>query len=61
MDRVKVNLWYSERQAKKGRIYHVPISLSEDDKVAKCTDITMDREPPTDTAKFIAVEYLIVD
>jgi hypothetical protein len=60
MDRIKVNLWYSERQAKKGRIYHVPLSTTEDDEVTKCTAITTDRQPPTDTAKFVTAEYLIL-
>jgi hypothetical protein len=60
MDRIKVNLWYSESQAKKGRIYHIPLSTSDEDEITTCTAITPDQKPPTDSAKFVTAEYLIL-
>jgi hypothetical protein len=49
-------LWFSERKAKDGKFFFVPLEGGK--KIAKCTEITMDKEPPSESSKFLSAAYL---
>jgi len=55
----KVCLWFSERKAKDGKFFFVPIEDGK--KLAKCTEITMDKEPPSDSSVFLSAAYLPIN
>lgn len=52
----KVNLWFSPERAKKGKYYFIPIEDGK--KVVKCTGITLDKDPPSNSSKFLTAAYL---
>ena len=52
----KVNLWFSQAKAQKGKYYFIPID--EGKKVVKCTGITMDKIPPSKSSVFLTTAYL---
>ena len=52
----KINLWYSESKAKEGKFFYVPTGDGKN--VEKCTGITLDDAPPSDTSEFLAAEFL---
>jgi len=52
----KVNLWFSQEKAQKGKYYFIPIEDGK--KVVKCTGITLDKVPPSESSKFLSAAYL---
>ncbi len=56
LDTIKYNLWYSAQRAERGEIFHVP--CQETNEVTRCTAITMDQTPPTESSEFISIAYL---
>ncbi|MCX6583174.1 MAG: hypothetical protein NT166_23615 [Candidatus Aminicenantes bacterium] len=57
--RTKVNLWFSEREARADRFFFVPVKKGK--KVTRCTGITLDKQPPSDTSVFLAAAYLPIN
>lgn len=55
----KVCLWFSERKAKDGKFFFVPLEGGK--KLAKCTEITMEKEPPSESSKFLSAAYLPIN
>ncbi|MCP4216200.1 MAG: hypothetical protein GY765_16250 [bacterium] len=53
----KMYLWFSKTMAGKGRLFFVP---SKDVEPVKCTAITRDLKPPTNSSTFIIDTYLSV-
>ena len=54
----KVNLWFSKEKAQKGEYYFIPIDDGK--KVVKCTGITLNKEPPSDSSEFLSAAYLTI-
>ena len=54
--REKVNLWYSETKAQEGKYFFFPCAGGKE--VIKCTGITLDNQPPSDSSKFLSDFYL---
>ena len=52
----RVNLWHSEKKAQKGGYFFIPIDGGK--KVIKCTGITLDDEPPSDSSEFLFEAFL---
>jgi hypothetical protein len=52
----KVNLWFSQEKAQKGKYYFIPIDDGK--KVVKCTGITLDNVPPSNSSVFLSTAYL---
>lgn len=55
-NRHKAYLWFSKKNARKGKFFFVP--TGEGKKLAVCTEITMDKEPPDSTSFFLSTTYL---
>lgn len=55
----KVTLWYSPQQAKKGKVFFVPVKDGEE--LEECTGITLDQEPPSESSQFVSLAYLPVE
>ncbi len=59
MKEKKVRLWFSQKKAEEGKVFYVP---SKDGKeVTRCTAMSLDNEPPTESSEFIREEYLPLD
>jgi hypothetical protein len=56
LKREKFTLWFSKTQAKKGKIFYVP--LENGDKLVECTAITRSSKPPSKSAKLLTMKYL---
>ncbi len=56
MNRQKVYLWFSHDDARDGKVYHVP--QEEGKEPVKCTAITTDPTPPTESSKFLQATFL---
>ncbi|MDQ1350298.1 MAG: hypothetical protein QG657_599 [Acidobacteriota bacterium] len=59
--RTKVNLWFSEREARADRFFFVPVKKGKKKKVTRCTGITLDTQPPSDTSEFLTAAYLPIN
>ena len=55
-EKEKVNLWFSQKEAQNGKYFFIPINDGK--KVVKCTGITLNKEPPSESSEFLSTAYL---
>ena len=58
MEKRKFSLWFSKRQAAKGKTFYVPSGKGK--KMLLCTAITRERKPPTESSEYLTAKYFKV-